>query len=89
MWEQRKYQNLDDDQVWVLVRCKLRCVVYVSLPVSAGAAELDVDGTIRETAKQGILDVQLVPERRNRIKVLMLFDVGGSMDAYIAECEVV
>ncbi len=44
------------------------------------AEELDIDGTIRETAKQGILDVQLVPERRNRIKVLMLFDVGGSMD---------
>ncbi len=51
------------------------------------AEELDIDGTIRETAKQGILDVQLVPERRNRIKVLMLFDVGGSMDAHIAQCE--
>ncbi|MFX9912115.1 VWA domain-containing protein, partial [Acinetobacter baumannii] len=51
------------------------------------AEELDVDGTIRETAKQGILDVQMVPERRNRIKVLMLFDVGGSMDAHIAQCE--
>ena len=51
------------------------------------AEELDIDSTIRETAKQGILDVQLVPERRNRIKVLMLFDVGGSMDAHIAQCE--
>lgn len=49
--------------------------------------ELDIDATIQKTAQKGMLDVQMVPERRNRVKVLMLFDVGGSMDAYIAQCQ--
>ena len=71
----------------VPAKCKLLYDVYVNLQRHGAAEELDVDGTIRETAKQGILDVQMVPERRNRIKVLMLFDVGGSMDAHIAQCE--
>lgn len=41
------------------------------------AEELDINSTIYETNEVGILDVQMVPERRNRVKVLMLFDVGG------------
>ncbi|MEM8959074.1 MAG: VWA domain-containing protein, partial [Pseudomonadota bacterium] len=49
-----------------------------------GAAdELDLDGTIRSTANNGWLDVKLRPERHNAVKVLMLFDVGGSMDPFI------
>ena len=87
VWEQRKYQNLDDDQVLGTRQMQIALRRLRKFARQGAAEELDVDGTIRETAKQGILDVQLVPERRNRIKVLMLFDVGGSMDAYIAECE--
>jgi uncharacterized protein with von Willebrand factor type A (vWA) domain len=45
--------------------------------------ELDLDGTIRATANKGYLDVQMRPERRNAMKVLVFFDVGGSMDPYI------
>ena len=53
-----------------------------------GAAdELDIDSTIDQTARQGMLDIQLRPERRNRVKVLMLFDIGGSMDSHIQTCE--
>ena len=53
-----------------------------------GEAEvLDVDSTIHSTAKAGYLDLRLVPERRNKIKVLIFFDVGGSMDSHIQLCE--
>ncbi|MCB1432997.1 MAG: VWA domain-containing protein, partial [Alphaproteobacteria bacterium] len=51
------------------------------------AEELDLPGTIRSTAKQGWLDVKLVPERRNTVKVLLFFDVGGSMDPHVKVCE--
>ncbi len=49
--------------------------------------ELDLDGTIKETARQGYLDVKMRPERRNSVKVLMLMDAGGSMDPYVKICE--
>ena len=87
VWEQRKYQNLDDDQVLGTRQMQIALRRLRKFARQGAAEELDVDGTIRETSKQGILDVQMVPERRNRIKVLMLFDVGGSMDAHIAQCE--
>ena len=50
--------------------------------------ELDMDGTIKSTAKNGgILDINMVPERTNNVKVIILFDVGGSMDPFIKLCE--
>ena len=50
--------------------------------------ELDMDGTIAGTARNaGYLDLHLVPERRNRVKVLLFLDVGGSMDPHISVCE--
>ena len=87
VWEQRKYQNLDDEQILGTRQMQLALRRLRKFARQGAAEELDIDSTIRATAKQGILDVQLVPERRNRVKVLMLFDVGGSMDAYIAQCE--
>lgn len=87
VWEQRKYQNLDDEQLLGSRQMQLALRRLRKFARTGAAEELDIDSTIRETAKQGILDVQMVPERRNRVKVLMLFDVGGSMDAYISECE--
>ena len=51
------------------------------------ADELDIDGTIAETSRNGgMLDVVMHPSRRNRVKVLILFDVGGSMDEHIELC---
>ena len=44
-------------------------------------------GTIKDTAKKGYLDIQHAPERRNKIKVLLFFDIGGSMDSHIKVCE--
>ncbi len=50
--------------------------------------EFDLDNTIRRTARNaGMLDVVMRPERRNRIKILMLFDIGGSMDYHVRHCE--
>jgi uncharacterized protein with von Willebrand factor type A (vWA) domain len=49
--------------------------------------ELDLDGTISKSAKEGYLDIVLRPERRNAVKVLIFFDIGGSMDAHIKLCE--
>ena len=87
VWEQRQYRNLDDEQILGSRQMQMALRRLRKFARQGAAEELDIDGTIRETAKQGILDVQLVPERRNRIKVLMLFDIGGSMDAHIAQCE--
>ena len=54
-----------------------------------GAAdELDIDGTIDHTARDaGLLNIQMRPERRNAVKLLILFDIGGSMDAHVKVCE--
>ena len=50
--------------------------------------ELDMPDTIRSTARNaGYLDIKMVPERRNKVKLLLLFDIGGSMDAHIRVCE--
>ena len=49
--------------------------------------ELDLENTINSSAKSGFIDVRTRPERRNAIKVIIFFDVGGSMDAYIRQVE--
>ena len=87
VWEQRNYQNLDDEQILGTRQMQMALRRLRKFARQGAAEELDINSTIYETAKQGILDVQMVPERRNRVKVLMLFDVGGSMDSHIAQCE--
>ena len=54
---------------------------------TGAADELDLDGTIKSTAERGYLDVQLRPERRNAVKLLVFFDVGGSMDSHVEQVE--
>ncbi|TIU65505.1 MAG: VWA domain-containing protein, partial [Mesorhizobium sp.] len=49
--------------------------------------EFDLPGTIHATAEHGYLDVRTRPERRNAVKLLMFFDVGGSMDDHIRSVE--
>ena len=87
VWEQRNYRNLDDEQILATRQMQLALRRLRKFARQGAAEELDIDQTIHATAKQGILDVQMVPERRNRIKVLILFDIGGSMDAHVAQCE--
>ncbi|WOE31934.1 MULTISPECIES: vWA domain-containing protein [unclassified Acinetobacter] len=87
VWEQRQYRNLDDEQILMTRQMQMALRRLRKFARQGAAEELDIGATIRETAKQGILDIQLIAERRNRVKVLMLFDVGGSMDPYIEQCQ--
>lgn len=87
VWEQRKYRNLDTEQQLASRHMQMALRRLRQFARQGAAEELDIDATIQATAQQGLLDVQLRPERRNRVKVLMLLDVGGSMDAHIRQCE--
>jgi uncharacterized protein with von Willebrand factor type A (vWA) domain len=87
VWDKREYRNLDDTvelgtrNIKVALR-RLRKFARTGQP-----DELDINGTIKQTASQGYLDLVMRPERRNTIKVLLFFDIGGSMDSYIRLCE--
>lgn len=87
VWEQRTYQNLDDEQQLGVRQLQMVLRRLRKFARQGAAEELDIQHTIQKTAQKGMLDVQMVPERRNRIKVLMLFDIGGSMDAHIMQCQ--
>ena len=88
VWEQRQYRNLDD-QVELGTRTMKMALRRLRQFAREGAAdELDLDGTIADTARDaGLLNIRLRPERRNTVKLLLLFDIGGSMDAHIKACE--
>src|SRR6056300_862173 len=88
VWDERRFRNLDDNveigtrNIKVALK-KLRKFARVS-----GKDELDVDETIKKTADNGgFIDIRTRAERMNQIKVLIFFDVGGSMDPYIQICE--
>jgi uncharacterized protein with von Willebrand factor type A (vWA) domain len=87
VWDKREYKNLDDQvelgtrNIKVALR-RLRRFARQGQP-----EELDMKGTIKETANKGYLDLVMQPERRNTIKVLLFFDIGGSMDSHIKVCE--
>ena len=88
VWDQREFKNLDDSvelgtrNIKVALR-RLRKFARVGAP-----EELDLEDTVRSTAKNaGYLDLKMVPERHNAVKVLIFFDVGGSMDDHIRVCE--
>ncbi len=84
VWETRAYRDYDD-AVEIGTRTLKVALRRLRRFAREGAAEeLDLPGTIRSTAANaGWLDLRMVPERRNHVKVLMLFDVGGSMDEHI------
>lgn len=84
VWEKREFQNLDDETQISSRNIKVALKRLRKFARQGAADQLDVDSTIRATAKNaGLLDLQMVPERRNAVKVLMLFDIGGSMDDHI------
>ncbi len=88
VWDERTFRNLDDSvelntrNIKIALR-RLRRFAREGVP-----EELDLPGTIEGTAKNaGWLDLHLVPERRNRVKVMLFLDVGGSMDPHVQVCE--
>ena len=87
VWEQRRYKDLDDQRELGTRNLKVALRRLRKFARDGATEELDLGGTIDATAKQGWLDVIMRPERRNAIKVLTLFDVGGSMDPYVRLCE--
>lgn len=88
VWDQREYKNLDDQVELGTRNIKLALRRLRKFARQGAADELDIDGTIDHTARDaGLLNIQLRPERRNSIKLLLLFDIGGSMDAHVKTCE--
>ena len=83
VWEKREFSNLDSSRELGTRNIKVALRRLRRFAREGAAEELDLDGTIRGTAKQGWLDIQMRPERRNAVKVLLFLDVGGSMDPFI------
>ncbi|MDZ4775873.1 MAG: VWA domain-containing protein [Alphaproteobacteria bacterium] len=87
VWDKREYKNLDDQVELGTRNIKVALRRLRKFARQGAPDELDLDGTIKETARQGYLDIVMRPERRNTIKVLIFFDIGGSMDPHIKMCE--
>lgn len=88
VWEAREYRNLDDQRQLGTRNIKLALRRLRRFARQGAADELDLDGTIAATARNaGWLDLRLRAERRNAVKVLLLLDIGGSMDDHVRLCE--
>ena len=88
VWEQRNYKDLDDNIQLGIRNIKVALRRLRKFARQGAAEEFDLDGTIKHTARNaGFLDIRMVPERHNTIKVLLFFDIGGSMDPHVRVCE--
>ncbi len=88
VWEKREFRNLDDSVELGIRNIKVALRRLRKFARTGVAEELDINDTIRSTAhKAGLLDIKMVPERKNQVKVLLFFDVGGSMDPHVRICE--
>ncbi len=87
VWDKREFKNLDDTVELGTRNIKIALRRLRRFAREGAATELDLDGTIRGTAKKGFLDVRMRPERHNAVKILLFFDVGGSMNPYIRTME--
>jgi len=88
VWEKRLWTNFDDKKTLGIrdIRVAIRRLRHFARTGSPD--EFDLNGTISATANNGgYLDVKMMPERKNRVKLLLFLDVGGSMDPYIEACE--
>ncbi|HMP61687.1 MAG TPA: VWA domain-containing protein [Phenylobacterium sp.] len=87
VWDKREYKNLDDSVELGTRNIKVALRRLRKWVRDGAHEELDMPGTIRGTAEKGYLDIHMRPERRNKVSVLIFFDVGGSMDSHIKICE--
>ncbi len=88
VWDKREFRNLDDSVELGTRNIKVALKRLREFVREGSELELDLDDTIRSTARNaGYLDIKMVPERHNRVKVLLFFDVGGSMDEHVRTCE--
>jgi uncharacterized protein len=88
VWDQRLYQDYDDELEIGTRNIKIALRRLRRFAREGAQEELDLDNTIESTARNaGWLDLKMRPERHNSVKVLMLLDVGGSMDDHIRRTE--
>ena len=88
VWDRRDYKNLDDQIELGTRNIKVALRKLRRFAREGAEEELDLDDTIRSSARRaGMLDIKLVPERRNTTKLLLFLDVGGSMDPHVKICE--
>ena len=88
VWDQRAYKDYDDSQELGTRNIKLALRRLRKFAREGHEDELDLDETISKTAANaGYLDIKMRPERHNNVKVLLLMDVGGTMDEHIARVE--
>jgi uncharacterized protein with von Willebrand factor type A (vWA) domain len=88
IWERREFQNFDDAVELGTRNLKLALRRLRRFAREGAAEQLDLDGTVDATARNaGLLDLRLMPERHNAVKVLLFLDVGGSMDGHVSLCE--
>ncbi len=88
VWDRREYRNLDDSRELGTRNIKIALRKLRKFAREGAADQLDLDDTIDKTARNaGLLDIRMVPERHNAIKVLLCLDIGGSMDDHVRICE--
>jgi len=87
VWDRRDFRDLDDGRELDTRSLRIALRRLRRFARAGAAEELDLDGTIRSSAARGYLDLRLRPERRNAVKVLLLLDVGGSMDGHVMLAE--
>jgi uncharacterized protein with von Willebrand factor type A (vWA) domain len=88
VWDKREFKNLDDSVELGTRNIKIALRRLRQFARQGAPSELDLPDTIRSTARNaGYLDLKMVAERHNTVKVLLFFDVGGSMDPHVRVCE--
>jgi uncharacterized protein with von Willebrand factor type A (vWA) domain len=87
VWDQREYRNLDDSVELGTRNIKVALRRLRKFAREGAPEEFDLENTINSTARKAYLDIHMRPERRNAIKVLMLMDIGGTMDDHIKLAE--
>jgi len=88
VWDRREFANLDDAVELGTRNIKVALRRLRRFARQGAADQFDLEGTIDHTARNaGILDIRMMPERHNAVKVLLLLDVGGSMDDHVRACE--
>jgi len=88
VWDRREYRNLDDSMELGTRNIKIALRRLRKFAREGAADQLDLEDTIDKTARNaGLLDIRMVPERHNAVKVLLCLDIGGSMDDHVRVCE--
>ena len=88
VWDRRDFKNLDDSVELGTRNIKIAMRRLRKFARTGATEELDLEDTIKSTARNaGLLDIKMVPERHNAVKVLLFLDVGGTMDPHVKVCE--